>query len=634
MTRTIQALPSNVGAQGFAGLGTWRFRTEITEPPASGQIRFNNASIPSATQLWIHDVNQGSTDVGNFLLLLDPGDLIYIQDRGDSNNFVVVQVSAVTDVGTYIEVDIAAIVQEGVAFTQNELVAIIVSAAGGITAGNNLQQAYDASAGVPQIVVTAAKPFAVRDAAASIGALVEYQSNDGIPKWEINIGPNDGRGGMRHLPDDYTQTVLPSVTYALQWDSIVTTNVVGGGGLGNDTAPAMVGAVGTCVFADQGNVFSSALLFNQGTRIECQANIGPIYTMVNQPNIVADGGSFTCSQHNALRIQPRWGANLNGGSITQNSAQYILNVATVDATVGSAAVTLLEYWVAGGVTLTAGGTIAELNAIHLTNITGPTIIRGIFSEMSSGTFLEHTGTAPALFTAANFRFNDNQGIELGTGQDVLVNWNASALEFAPAVGDDWRLTFAANLHTIQAENFQVGAGAELRLGYNRFAFGQTGVVGNQVGVFVANTRTMTVGGEWADFLLTQAGTLTVDTVAASAVVGWAVNAPSIALISGGTVSQAGVMTIGGNVNQGSQDRFGLRILSNPSGGSTINAALWVTAGLSRFDGRVDINNAIALGGGAAATLGTIGGSGPTAAAQATWVEIDVGGTPHWIPAWT
>ena len=92
--------------------------------------------------------------------------------------------------------------------------------------------------------------------------------------------------------------------------------------------------------------------------------------------------------------------------------------------------------------------------------------------------------------------------------------------------------------------------------------------------------------------------------------------------------------MGGNVNQGSVNRFGIRVISNPSGGSGVNAALWITAGLSRFDGRVDINNGIALGGGAAPTLGTIGGAGPTAAAQAQWVEIDIGGVAHWIPAWT
>jgi len=52
------------------------------------------------------------------------------------------------------------------------------------------------------------------------------------------------------------------------------------------------------------------------------------------------------------------------------------------------------------------------------------------------------------------------------------------------------------------------------------------------------------------------------------------------------------------------------------------------------NGRLDINRGIALGAGAAATLGTIGGSGPTVAAQAQWVEIDINGVAHWIPVWT
>lgn len=50
--------------------------------------------------------------------------------------------------------------------------------------------------------------------------------------------------------------------------------------------------------------------------------------------------------------------------------------------------------------------------------------------------------------------------------------------------------------------------------------------------------------------------------------------------------------------------------------------------------RLNLVTGIALGGGAAPTLGTIGGSGPTTAAQAQWVEIDISGTAHWIAVWT
>jgi hypothetical protein len=57
-------------------------------------------------------------------------------------------------------------------------------------------------------------------------------------------------------------------------------------------------------------------------------------------------------------------------------------------------------------------------------------------------------------------------------------------------------------------------------------------------------------------------------------------------------------------------------------------ALWSDAGRIRLDGI-----GIALGGGAAPTLGTIGGSGPATAAQNQWLEITVDGTRYWVPAW-
>ena len=59
-----------------------------------------------------------------------------------------------------------------------------------------------------------------------------------------------------------------------------------------------------------------------------------------------------------------------------------------------------------------------------------------------------------------------------------------------------------------------------------------------------------------------------------------------------------------------------------------------TGAVLRFTLPIDINAPVALGGGAAATLGTIGGAGPTAAAQAQWIQVQVNGVNHWIPAWT
>lgn len=53
-------------------------------------------------------------------------------------------------------------------------------------------------------------------------------------------------------------------------------------------------------------------------------------------------------------------------------------------------------------------------------------------------------------------------------------------------------------------------------------------------------------------------------------------------------------------------------------------------------GRVDFHNAnalIALGGGAAPTLGTIGATGPATAGQNSWLRMKINGTDSFIPVW-
>ena len=90
--------------------------------------------------------------------------------------------------------------------------------------------------------------------------------------------------------------------------------------------------------------------------------------------------------------------------------------------------------------------------------------------------------------------------------------------------------------------------------------------------------------------------------------GFFINGPSFGQTGTGTIANA----------------YGLYI-SAPTIGTTNYAA--------RFDGLVDINNSVALGGGAAPTLGTIGGTGPAAAAQNSWLKIAVAGAVRFIPLW-
>ena len=261
-------------------------------------------------------------------------------------------------------------------------------------------------------------------------------------------------------------------------------------------------------------------------------------------------------------------------------------------------------------------------------------LRSALTNATNTLMIENTGGAHSNFGAGRIRFNDLSGVELGTSQDFLLSYaggtNSMFWQHVQAFNDQLHWSNDADGSYLLQGGAAGAAVDEMKFNFDKIAFGQSGAVGNQKMVFVANAETITVGGEYSQYLLTQSANDTID-AALGVYAGWTINAPTPTIGTGSLTTGVG-LNVGGNPT-GTTNRVGVRIISNPSGGSGINAALWVTAGLSRFDGRVDINNGIALGGGAVPTLGTIGGTGPTAAAQAQWVEIDIGGTPHWIPAW-
>lgn len=125
------------GQGGFVGLGPWRFRTEIVAPPASGQVRFNNADPESATELFLHETNSNGEDLANFLALLEAGDLLYIQNSGDSSQFILCEISSNTDSGVYVTLGLANVSQQGTAIAQDTSVNIIATIAGGGGAGGS-----------------------------------------------------------------------------------------------------------------------------------------------------------------------------------------------------------------------------------------------------------------------------------------------------------------------------------------------------------------------------------------------------------------------------------------------------------------------------------------------------------------
>lgn len=379
-----------------------------------------------------------------------------------------------------------------------------------------------------------------------------------------------------------------------------------------------------------------ALILNAGPNIQAGSVAGtftcPTATAVNfSPvlNPLASGRTIAVTTINGIVCAPRWnvpaGSTANFGTIRGLSAQ---NPAV--ALFGSSA---------GARVMTAYYAV-DVDAIALGAAPVMALRSAVTNGVTANRFLQNNGGASSDFGAGIVHLNANAPIQFGGGvstQNASLFWStgATALSFFFAANSNqWFLSNPASNRYLFEGNNGIGSNStQFNFACSKFSIGaQTTAVGNQVAAFVAGAQTVPVAGEWSDFLMTTSANLDLNGLAMSTIAAWTLNARSLTLSGGSAVTNC-VLRVQGNPGSAATNRVGLMILSNPTGGAGVNAALWVTAGRSRFDAIVDINNGVALGGGAGATLGTIGGAGPTAAAQSQWLRIDIGGTAHWIPVW-
>ncbi len=159
--------------------------------------------------------------------------------------------------------------------------------------------------------------------------------------------------------------------------------------------------------------------------------------------------------------------------------------------------------------------------------------------------IECAGTAQSDFNGTiNFPV-DLVGVQYGASTDWFEAWAAGGFKIEqqntgaveqfrksfPAAGRmlfDWSNDMELNINAV--DGFSLGA--------------QSGANGNQFGNFVTSARTIPVGGDWADFLLTQGGNLTVGGLAMGRVASWVINPISYAN-STGSVGNADTLTVGG-----------------------------------------------------------------------------------------
>ena len=176
-------------------------------------------------------------------------------------------------------------------------------------------------------------------------------------------------------------------------------------------------------------------------------------------------------------------------------------------------------------------------------------LRSALTAATATLMIENTGGAASDFGAGIVHFDDNAPIQFGgpavNSTDVSLFWNAAGfleffffstsdfMQWSSPSADRFLLDFngIAELNINCEDGFSLGA--------------QTGANGNTFGNFVMPAFTVPIAGGFSQFLLTQAGSLTVGALALSEVVAWTVNAISFAGGDTGTIADLNTLRIGG-----------------------------------------------------------------------------------------
>jgi hypothetical protein len=91
----------STGSAGQAGFGIrYTFNTTTSGPPASGQIRFNNGTIASVTQLFLHESDRNSAAISTVLANIPDGSSLIVFDESNSANYAFFSLTSQTDNGS------------------------------------------------------------------------------------------------------------------------------------------------------------------------------------------------------------------------------------------------------------------------------------------------------------------------------------------------------------------------------------------------------------------------------------------------------------------------------------------------------------------------------------------------------
>lgn len=337
--------------------------------------------------------------------------------------------------------------------------------------------------------------------------------------------------------------------------------------------------------------FAAFTLFNALAVITNSGNFDLVQAIILNVGVTharGTSGTSVTPQTIGLSFVPQTRASVSGAVMTRSIGLTAVQVLPTFSTVSGSTVNLgtiigvncrppavALFQTQTGVETMAGYIGLNFAAMSFGGNVTKIVVNSALAAASLSWFLLNSGGAQSDF-GGGFILNvgllqvlsNTLGLSLGaTGGAMQIVFNGTNLVFNPIVGDNLIMNFSIvsgrDTYIWNAQDFAVSQTnyTELRMGFDRFSFGQTGAIGNQVGVFVAPARTVAVPGGWADFLLTQAGSLDITTFAMSDVSAWVIGAVSLATATG-SIGDVATLRIGGmttsfNTITGTRDTAGL-----------------------------------------------------------------------------
>lgn len=497
-----------------------------------------------------------------------------------------------------------------------QAVAVEVDEAGNVT----LQTAYDNAATPPQIVINATPDALTVDASAAGEVFLVRGITDltlirsSTTGSEIVGGHNAGNiltleGALSGSADtgrvesnspmeinyDTVSNTTPAEQFAMRWNPTFSTGA--GAYVGGYLTVAPTVTIGTstfipATFSDTSNMltaatpgFSAFTFINELAVIRNSGNFNLMSGLVMNVGLTHErntSGTSTTAGATGVSFSPQTRANISGAVMTKTNQTAVRlsptfsTVAGATANLGTivglqcnnpgvalfqpqaGAESMLNYWGLNVAPISFGGNVQKA------------AVRSAIAAASNAYFLLNVGTAQSNFNGAHLfdvgivqhlgdgiLFSNSYG---AAGGDLLEYWDGTSFVFNPlTAGPELWMQFDASGHIITSDSPST---SQLRFAHEQFAFGQSGVVGNQVGLFVANARSTAIAGGWADFLLTQAGNLNLGVLGMSDVNAWVINPISFDT-SAYTIAELGTLRVGGMTT------------SNPSGTVTERAGAWL-----------------------------------------------------------